>query len=127
MPLTITLMSKKYPKPVGPYSPARKIWNTLYCSGQIPLDPETMTVVDWWIIPQTHRTIQNIAWLLEEYDLKLKDVFKTTVLLADINDFAEVNTVYSEYFDESKPARSCFAVKDLPLGVQIEIEVIAEF
>jgi len=119
-------MTQKFPNPVWPYSCARECDWLLYCSGQIGLDPETMKIVKGWVIPETKQVMSNIQWLLENYWLSMMNVIKTTVLLENIDDFAKINEIYSEYFDESKPARSCFAVAALPLWAKIEIEVIAK-
>lgn len=119
-------MKQKFPNPVWPYSPAKEYNWILYCSGQIGLDPESMKIVEGWIIPETTQVMNNILWLLESYWLNMMDVIKTTVLLENIDDFAQINEIYSKYFNESKPARSCFAVAALPLWAKIEIEVIAK-
>ena len=116
--------TSKAPKAIGPYSQAIEVDNTLYCSGMIPIDPESGDVVFGEIKIQTAQVLKNIDALLNAAGYSKEDVVKTTCLLSDISYFAEFNEVYGEYFT-NKPARSCFAVKDLPRGVDLEIEVIA--
>lgn len=115
----------KYPNAVGPYSPYFRTGNLLFCSGQIGLIPETMQIIEGGIIQQTQQVIQNIQWVLEENGLGIENIVKTTVFLQDMWDYAEMNGVYAEAFTH-KPARSAVAVKALPLGALVEIEVIAE-
>lgn len=114
----------KAPAAIGPYSQAIVVNGMLYSSGQIPLDPETGTVVDGGIKEQTLRVIKNLQAVLEEANTSFENVIKTTCFLSDMNHFAAFNEVYGEYFT-GKPARSCVAVKDLPKGVLVEVEVIA--
>ena len=116
--------TSKAPKAIGPYSQAIEVDNTLYCSGMIPIDPESGDVVFGEIKIQTAQVLKNIDALLNAAGYSKEDVVKTTCLLSDISYFSEFNEVYGEYFT-NKPARSCFAVKDLPRGVDLEIEVIA--
>jgi 2-iminobutanoate/2-iminopropanoate deaminase len=115
-----------YPKAVWPYSPYYKAWNTLYCSGQIGLIPESGKIIEWWIEEETKQVISNISWVLKENWLDFKDVVKTTIYLDNMNDFWKVNEIYWEYFSH-KPARSTVAVKTLPLWALVEIEVLAVF
>lgn len=112
------------PKAIWPYSQAVIIWNTLYSSWQIALNPKTMTLVEWWIISQTKQVCKNLWEVLKQWNMSYENVVKTTVFLDDINDFSEVNKVYSEYFSHC-PARSTVEVSKLPLWALIEIEVIA--
>lgn len=112
------------PEPIGPYSQAYLVNDVLYCSGQIPVNPQTGNVVDGGIKEQTVQCIKNIKEVLHVANLDFENVVKTTCFLANMSDFAEFNEIYSEYF-VSKPARSCVAVKDLPKNVLVEIEVIA--
>ena len=112
------------PAAVGPYSQAVKIGNTVYCSGQIALDPATGMLNGSGIKAQTEQVMKNISALLSAAGADFSDVVKTTCFLADINDFAEFNDVYAEYFT-GKPARSCVAVSALPKGALLEVEVIA--
>ncbi|MCF0253445.1 MAG: RidA family protein [Duodenibacillus sp.] len=114
-----------YPKAIGPYSAFRVAGGLVFCSGQIPVDPETGATVEGGIEAQTARSLESVKAILAENGLALADVVKTTVLLADIKDFAAMNGVYAQYFGQPYPARSCFAVRDLPKGVLVEIEVIA--
>ena len=97
----------------------------LFVSGQIPIDPATGAFAGEDIVTQTHQSLTNVKNILAAAGFGLNDVVKTTVLLADIADFAAMNAVYAEYFSENKPARACFAVKDLPRGALVEIEAIA--
>ena len=113
------------PAAIGPYSQAMQTGNMLFVSGQIPIDPATGEFAGSDITTQTHQSLTNIKNILAAAGYSLKDVVKTTVLLADIADFAAMNAVYAEYFTENKPARAAFAVKDLPRGALVEIEAIA--
>ena len=117
--------TKNAPKAVGPYSQAIEANGTLYVSGQIPLNPKTMKVVDGGIKEQTIQVLKNIGAILEAAAYSYSDVVKSTCLLADISLFKEMNEVYEQFYSENKPSRSTFAVKDLPLGVLVEIETIA--
>lgn len=112
-----------YPAPVWPYSPFTKVWDFIYFSGQIGLDPESMKLEEW-IWKQTQRVCENIKAVCEEAGCKIQDIFKTSIFLADMADFERVNNVYGIYF-QHKPARSCVAVKELPKWALVEIEVIA--
>ena len=113
------------PAAIGPYSQAVQAGNMLFVSGQIPVDPATGAFAGDDIVTQTKQSLTNVKNILEAAGYTLNDVVKTTVLLADIADFAAMNAVYAEYFNENKPARACFAVKDLPRGALVEIEAIA--
>ena len=113
------------PAAIGPYSQAVQTGNMLFVSGQIPIDPATGEFAGNDITTQTHQSLTNIKNILAAAGYTLNDVVKTTVLLADIADFAAMNAVYAEYFCENKPARAAFAVKDLPRGALVEIEAIA--
>ena len=112
------------PAAVGPYSQAVKSGNVLFCSGQIALDPATGILVSNDIKSQTEQVMQNISAVLAASGATFADVVKTTCFLADINDFAVFNEVYSLYF-AGKPARSCVAVSALPKGALVEVEVVA--
>ena len=118
------ISSVNAPKAIGPYSSAINVGNMLFVSGQIPVNPATGEVPTD-IAQQAHQSLRNLKALVEEAGLSLADVVKTTVFLADINDFAAINEVYATYFAQPFPTRSCVAVKDLPKGVGIEIECIA--
>ena len=113
------------PAAIGPYSQAVQTGNMLFVSGQIPIAPATGAFAGEDIVTQTHQSLTNVKNILAAAGFGLNDVVKTTVLLADIADFAAMNAVYAEYFSENKPARACFAVKDLPRGALVEIEAIA--
>lgn len=113
------------PAAIGPYSQAVEVNGTLYISGQIPLNPETMTVVEGGIQEQTEQVLKNIGAILSEAGYSYADVVKSTCLLSDMANFKAMNEVYGKYYSENPPARAAFAVKDLPLGVLIEIETIA--
>ena len=115
----------KAPKALGPYSQAVKAGNLLFVSGQIPIDPATDTMVENDIALQTRRSLLNVQAILESAGYSLQDVVKTTVLLSDMGNFGPMNEVYGTFFRENCPARACFAVKDLPKGALVEIEVIA--
>lgn len=113
------------PEPVGPYSQAVIAGNTLYCSGQIAIDPSTGKLSDGNITEQAHLCIKNIKNILKAANMNLNNIVKTSCFLKEMGDFAEFNEVYAQYFNENKPARSCVAVKELPKGALVEIEVIA--
>jgi len=114
------------PAAIGPYSQAIQVGNLIYTSGQIPINPSTGTVVEGGIKEQTRQSLQNVSAILQEAGLTMDSVIKTTVFMADMNDFADMNAVYAEFFSEPYPARSAVAVKTLPKGVMVEIEVVAE-
>lgn len=119
-------MSGKYPKAIGPYSAYRVLGNTIYVSGQLPIDPATGEFASDEVKEQTKRSLENIKAILEENGVGMESIVKTTVFLSDIEYFADMNSVYSSYFKEPYPARSAFAVRDLPKGAKVEIEVIAQ-
>ena len=119
------IQTSKAPAAIGPYSQAVEVGGTLYVSGQIPLDPATMKVVEGGIQEQTHQVLKNIEAILNEAGYDYKDVVKSTCLLSSMADFKAVNEVYATYYAENPPARAAYAVKELPLGVLIEIETIA--
>ena len=120
-----TIHTDKAPAAVGPYSQAKIAGGFLFASGQVPINPETATVIEGGIEAQIEQVCKNIEAVLTEAGTDFSKVVKTTCFLADINDFKAFNEVYANYFT-SKPARSCVAVKDLPLGVSVEVEIIAE-
>lgn len=120
------ISTKKAPAAIGPYSQAIQVGNLLYTSGQIPIDPDTGSIVAGRIKEQTRQSLLNVRAILLEAGLTMGNVVKTTVFLADMNDFAEMNAVYEEFFCEPFPARSAVAVKSLPKGALVEIEVVAE-
>ena len=113
------------PAAIGPYSQAVEVNNTLYISGQIPIDPKIGKVVEGGIIEQTEQVLKNIGAILKEAGYSYSDVVKSTCLLSDMANFKAMNEVYATYYPSEAPARAAFAVKDLPLGVLVEIETIA--
>ena len=117
--------TKMAPAAIGPYSQATEVGNLIFTSGQIPLNPETGVLEGTEIKEQTHRVCKNLKAVLEASGTSLKKAVKTTCFLSNMDDFANFNEVYAEYFTE-KPARSCVAVKELPKGALVEVEVIAE-
>ena len=112
------------PKAVGPYSQAVELNGTLYVSGQLPVDPATGHMAEG-IEAQTRQALRNIGAILAAAGLGHADIVKTTVLLADIADFAAMNAVYAEFFPTDKPARVCYQVAALPLGARVEIDAVA--
>lgn len=112
------------PKAIGPYSQAIEANGLLFISGQIPVNPATGTVVEG-IEAQTEQVMKNIEAILKEAGYDFKDVIKSTCLLSDIANFKAMNEIYAKYYKEDCPARAAFAVKDLPMGVLVEIETIA--
>ena len=117
--------SDKAPAAVGPYSHAIKTGNMVFTSGQIPLDPRTGQVVEGGIQAQTRQALENLREVLAAAGLGLGNVVKTTCSLNDMNDFAQFNAVYAEFFKDNPPARSCVAVDRLPKDVLVEVEAIA--
>ena len=107
------------PKALGPYSPATKLGDFVYLSGQIPLDPETGEVVGTTIEEQTHQVMKNIGAVLADMGLGYKHIMKTTIYIADLNDFDALNEVYGSYLEEPYPARSCVQVARLPKDVKV--------
>ncbi len=118
------IYTKSAPEPIGPYSQAILVNDTLYASGQIAINPETCDFVDADIKTQTEQVCKNIEELLKAADMTFENVVKTTCFLAFISDFKKFNTIYEKYF-VSNPARSCIAAKELPKNALVEIEVIA--
>ena len=118
------IASPQAPKAVGPYSQAVEVNGTLYISGQIPVVPADGSVPES-IEAQTRQSLKNIGAILEKAGMTYSNVVKTTVLLDDISNFAAMNAVYSEFFTAEKPARACYQVAALPMGVKVEIEAIA--
>lgn len=113
------------PAAIGPYSQAIRAGDLLFVSGQIPLDPATGAFPGEDIATQTRQSLRNLQAILEAAGYSCADVVKTTVLLADMADFAAMNQVYAEFFPENPPARAAFAVKTLPKNARVEIEAIA--
>ena len=117
--------TEKAPKAIGPYVQANKVGELIFCSGQLGINPETGKLVDGGVLEEAKQVFKNIQAILEEAGSSMNHVVKTLVLLKDIADFAEVNKVYAEQFNDVLPARSAFQVTALPLNGNIEIEVIA--
>lgn len=113
------------PKAIGPYSQAIKANGFVFASGQIPLDPTTMEIVEGGIREQTERVMNNLAAVLEAAGSSMEGVVKTTVFLKDLSDFAEMNEVYRSFFKQIPPARSTVEVARLPRDVRVEIDLIA--
>ncbi len=113
------------PAAIGPYSQAVLAGDTLYCSGQIPLDPETGALVSGTIEEESERVLENIGGILKSAGMSYANVVSCTVYLTDINDYATVNDVYARYFSEAPPAREAIQVGALPRGARIEISCIA--
>lgn len=113
------------PAAIGPYSQAIQVSNLVYTSGQLPIDPATGAFVEGGIKEQTRQSLSNVQAVLREAGLSMSNVVKTTVFMADMADFAAMNEVYAEFFAEPYPARSAVAVKTLPKGALVEIEVVA--
>lgn len=120
------ILTHEAPAPIGPYSQAIKSGGFLFCSGQIPLDPQTGNVVEGDISTQAARVLTNLGAVLQAAGLDYANVIKTTIFLVDMNDFIAVNAVYERYFGVSKPVRSTVAVSALPKGVRVEIDAIAQ-
>lgn len=118
------IATKNAPAAIGPYSQAIRTEGLIYCSGQLPIDPATGKMPEN-IKDQTRQSLANVKAILESEGLTIDHVVKTTVLLADMSLFGEMNEVYGETFSQPYPARSAFAVKALPMGALVEIEVIA--
>ena len=119
------ISTKKAPAAIGPYSQAIQVGNLLYTSGQIPIDPATGLFVEGGIEEQTRQSLLNVKAILEEAGVTMSNVVKTTVFMADMGDFAAMNAVYAEFFTQPYPTRSAVAVKSLPKGALVEIEVVA--
>ncbi len=114
------------PAAIGPYSQAIEIGNLVFTSGQLPINPTTGAFPEGGIKEQARQSLLNIQAILKEAGLTMNNVVKTTVFMADMGDFADMNGVYAEFFSEPYPARSAVAVKTLPKGAMLEIEVVAE-
>ena len=112
------------PKPVGPYSHAVRVGDLLFCSGQIPLNKEGK-LVEGGIIEQTRQVLQNVSAILQDQSLTCENVIKSTVFMTNLAEFADMNNVYTEFFQRNFPARSTLQVAALPRGAKVEIEIIA--
>jgi len=125
MSTPLALHTDNAPKAIGPYSQAIRANGFLFCSGQIPLDPATMQIVEGDIEIQTRRVLTNLQAVLEAAGSSLSRVVKTTVFLQDLGEFARMNAVYAEFFTGAPPARSTVQVAALPRNAKIEIECVA--
>ena len=119
------IISKKAPAAIGPYSPALKVGNLIFASGQISINPKTGEMIEGDIEAKTRMALENLKAVLEPYSIDIENVVKTTVFLKDMNNFSRINKIYGEYFKEKFPARSCVEVSRLPKDAEIEIEAIA--
>lgn len=119
------ISTQNAPAAIGPYSQAIEVNGFVYASGQLPIDPATGAFPEGGVKEQTRQSLLNVKAILEEAGLTLSNVVKTTVYLADIGDFAAMNEVYSQFFAQPFPARSAIAVKALPKGALVEVEVVA--
>jgi len=121
------ICSENAPKAIGPYSQAVRINGMLFLSGQIPLDPSTMQLVEGTIQMQTERVLENLRAVLTAAGLSLEHVVKTSVFLKNLSEFPQMNEVYARYFPTNPPARSTVEVAKLPRDVQVEIDAIAVY
>ena len=119
------ISTENAPGAIGPYSQAVKAGNMIFCSGQIPIDPETGEFVSTDIAEQTEQVLRNLNAVLEAADSSLNNVVKTTVFLVDMNDFGAMNEVYARFFSENKPARATVQAARLPKDARVEIDCIA--
>ena len=119
------IATTKAPGAVGPYSQGVKAGNIIFTSGQLHIDPENGQMLKGDIQEQTRLCLENVKAILEEGGAKLEYVVKVTIFLTDMAKFSAVNEIYGQYFSNHKPARSCVAVKELPLGGEVEIEAVA--
>lgn len=119
------IVTSAAPAAIGPYSQAIEVNGFVYASGQLPIDPATGAFPEGGVQKQTRQSLLNVKAILEEAGLTLANVVKTTVYLADMGDFAAMNEIYSQFFSQPFPARSAVAVKALPKGALVEVEVIA--
>lgn len=119
------ISTQNAPAAIGPYSQAIEVNGFVYASGQLPIEPATGAFPEGGVKEQTRQSILNVKAILEEAGLALSNVVKTTVYLADMGDFAAMNEVYSQFFAQPFPARSAIAVKALPKGALVEVEVVA--
>ncbi|MHC2995536.1 MAG: RidA family protein [Candidatus Atribacteria bacterium] len=119
------ITSKKAPAAIGPYSPALKVGNLIFASGQLPINPKTGKMIEGDIEAQARMALDNLKAVLEPYSISMENIVKTTIFLKDMNNFSRVNKVYAQYFKEKFPARSCIEVSRLPKDANIEIEAIA--
>jgi 2-iminobutanoate/2-iminopropanoate deaminase len=121
---TKAIHSQYAPKAIGPYSPAVKLGDFVYVSGQLPIEQETDELIEGGIQEQTYQCLKNMEAVLAEMNLEMRHVVKTTVYMTDLSQFAAMNEIYATYFADPYPARSTVEVKALPKGAQVEIEAI---
>lgn len=119
--------SDKAPAPIGPYSQAVKSGNTLYVSGQIPIDQSIGNLKEGSIEEETDQVMKNIGYILEEAGLTFENVLKCSIFVSDMGNFARINEIYGKYFTVNPPARETVEVSGLPKGVNVEISCIAQF
>ncbi|WP_424962172.1 RidA family protein [Ekhidna sp.] len=119
--------SPKAPEPIGPYSQAVKSGDTLYVSGQIPIDQSTGNLIESSIEEETEQVMKNLGYILEEAGLTFNSVLKCSIFVSDMGNFSRINEVYGRYFTENPPARETVEVSGLPKGVNVEISCIATF
>ena len=119
------IASPNAPAAIGPYSQAVKVSNTLYCSGQIAIDPATGELANESVETETRQVLENLSAVLAEAGFALADVVRTTVYMTDMEDYARINTIYGEYFTDNPPARAAVQVANLPKYVRVEISCIA--
>ena len=121
----VIIATENAPKAIGPYSQAVSYNGVLYCSGQIPLDPASGSIVEGDVTAQTERVLENLKAVLEAAGSSMEKVLKTTVFIKDMTEFGKINEVYARYFGASLPARATVEVARLPRDVRVEIEAIA--
>lgn len=120
------IFTKNAPAPIGPYSQATMVENTLYTSGQIAINPKSGELITDSIKSETIQVMENLKAVLTEAEMTFENVFKTTIFISDMNNFAEINSVYAKYFNsDTAPARETVEVANLPLYVNVEISVMA--
>ena len=120
-----TISTENAPGAIGPYSQAVKTGNMVFCSGQIPIDPVTGEFVSNDVAEQTRQVLKNLTAVLQAAGTDLNNVVKTTVFLADMNDFTAMNEIYAEFFSDNKPARATVQAARLPRDARVEIDCIA--
>ena len=120
-----TVTTPLAPAAIGPYSQGILVGNTLYCSGQIAIDPETGSMISGPIEEETERVLDNLGAVLRAASMNFENVVRCTVYLTDVNDYAQVNEVYARYFNETPPARQAVEVSSIPRNARVEISCIA--
>ena len=119
------IFTRQAPEAVGPYSQAIKANGLVFCSGQVPLEPGSGELIEGSVADQTNRAMENLKAVLQEAGSSFDDVLKVTAYLTDMDDFAEFNAVYAQYFSDQPPARATVGVAALPKGARVEVECIA--